>query len=78
MKKFKFIFFAALVLAALSCQKESFPKATPEADLLPLVITTGDATKTYIADNGKDIHWHSGDKIKVYSDISDQVQTPVL
>ena len=70
MKKFKFIFFAALVLAALSCQKESFPKATPEADLLPLVITTGDATKTYIADNGKDIHWHSGDKIKVYSDIS--------
>lgn len=71
MKKFNFILIAALAsFAALSCQKESFPKATPEADLLPLVITTGDATKTYIAENGKDIHWHSGDKIKVYSDIS--------
>ena len=71
MKKFNFILIAALAsFAALSCQKESLPQSTPEADLLPLVITTGDATKTYIADNGKDIHWHSGDKIKVYSDIS--------
>ena len=71
MKKFNFILIAALAsFAALSCQKESLPQSTPEADLLPLVITTGDVTKTYIADNGKDIHWHSGDKIKVYSDIS--------
>ena len=70
MKKFKFIFFAALVLAALSCQKESFPKinedTNPESELVPLTLSTGEATKTHIA-NGTEIHWDLGDKITVFT-----------
>lgn len=74
MKNIKYIFAALVSFAALSCQKESLPQSTPETgseeNLVPLVLSTGVDTKTYIAANGTDVYWHTGDKIKVYSDIS--------
>lgn len=64
MKNIKFIFAASLFFAALSCEKESLPQSTPESDLVPLVLTTGDDTKTSLQTDGS-IHWSVGDAIQV-------------
>ena len=71
MKKFNFILIAALAsFAALSCQKESFPKinedTNPESELVPLTLSTGESTKTHIS--GNQILWDSSDAIKVFTD----------
>ena len=80
MKNFKFILAAAFALAALSCQKEETYNSYSETDqnLVPLILTTGEPTKTYIAGDGvdKDIYWSSDDKIMVYCDISPIGSTP--
>ena len=71
MKNIKFIFAALVSIAALSCNKLESPVENPESnqdsEMMTLVLSTGEQTKTYIAENGTDIYWHSGDKIKVYS-----------
>lgn len=64
MRNLKFIFAASLFFAALSCEKESLPQSTPESDLVPLVLTTGDDTKTSLQTDGS-IHWSVGDAIQV-------------
>ncbi len=64
MRNLKFIFAALISFAALSCEKESLPQSTPESDLVPLVLTTGDDTKTSLQTDGS-IHWSVGDAIQV-------------
>lgn len=68
MKNFKFIFAAALACAALSCERdpllESAPEVNQESNLVPLVLTTGDDTKTSLQSDGS-IHWSDGDAISV-------------
>ena len=70
MKNIKFIFAALVSIAALSCNKlESpveYPESNQDSEMMTLTLSAGEPTKTYIA-NGTDIYWHSGDKIKVYS-----------
>ena len=71
MKNLKFIFAALVSIAALSCNKLESPvensESNQDAEMVPLTLSTGVPTKTYIAENGTDIYWHSGDMIKVYS-----------
>ena len=64
MKNIKLIIAALISFAALSCEKESLPQSTPESDLVPLVLTTGDDTKTSLQTDGS-IHWSDGDQISV-------------
>ncbi len=64
MKNIKLIIAALASFAALSCEKESLPQSTPESDLVPLVLTTGDDTKTSLQSDGS-IHWSAGDQISV-------------
>ena len=64
MKNIKLIIAALASFAALSCEKESLPQSTPESDLVPLVLTTGDDTKTSLQTDGS-IHWSDGDQISV-------------
>ena len=70
MKNFKFILAAAFALAALSCDKvettTTNPETNPEDGLVTLTISTGESTKTHIA-NGTEIHWDLGDKITVFT-----------
>ena len=69
MKNMKFIFAALVSLAALSCQKDSLPQSTPETDSeankIPLILRTGDETKTSLQADGA-IHWSSTDKLAVF------------
>ena len=71
MKNFKFILAAAFALAALSCDKvettTTNPETNPEDGLVTLTLSTGEATKTHLV-NGTEIHWDSGDKIKIFTD----------
>ena len=80
MKNIKLIIAVTFVLAALSCQKEETYNSYSETDqnLVPLILSTGEPTKTYIAGDGvdKDIYWSSDDKIMVYCDISPIGSTP--
>lgn len=64
MKNLKFIFAALASFAAFSCEKESLPQSTPESDLIPLVLTTGNDTKTSLQTDGS-IHWSDEDQISV-------------
>ena len=64
MKNIKLIIAALISFAALSCEKESLPQSTPESDLVPLVLTAGDDTKTSLQTDGS-IHWSDGDQISV-------------
>ena len=68
MKNIKFIFAAFISFAALSCEKESISNATPdtnpESNLIPLVLSTGEDTKTSLQSDGA-IHWSEGDNIAV-------------
>ena len=64
MKNLKFIFAALISFAALSCEKESIPQATQESNLIPLVLSTGEDTKTSLQSDGA-IHWSEGDNIAV-------------
>ena len=64
MKNIKLIIAALASFAALSCEKESLPQSTPESNLVPLVLTTGDDTKTSLQTDGS-IHWSAGDQISV-------------
>ena len=74
MKNLKFIFAALVSIAALSCNKLESPVENSESNqdegLVPLVLTTGEATKTHIAANGTDIHWDQGDQIKVFTNVA--------
>ena len=71
MRNLKFIFAASLFFAALSCEKVETPSTTPVSDsedgLVMLTLSTGEATKTHLV-NGTEIHWDSGDKIKIFTD----------
>lgn len=64
MKNIKLIIAALISFAALSCEKESLPQSTPESNLVPLVLTTGDDTKTSLQTDGS-IYWSAGDQISV-------------
>ena len=71
MKNIKYIFAALVAFAALSCNKLESPVENPDADLMTLVLSTGEQTKTHISDvttNGvTEIHWDEGDAITVFS-----------
>lgn len=65
MKNIKLIIAALISFAALSCEKESLPQSTPESNLVPLVLTTGDDTKTSLQTDGS-IYWSATDEIAVF------------
>ena len=68
MKNIKLIFAALASFAAFSCEKESLPQSTLESNLVPLVLTTGDDTKTSLV--GNEIHWSEGDSVAVYDNLN--------
>ena len=65
MKNIKLIIAALISFAALSCEKESLPQSTPESDKIPLILTTGEDTKTSLQSDGA-IHWSTTDKLAVF------------
>lgn len=65
MKNIKLIIAALASFAALSCEKESLPQSTPESDKIPLILTTGEDTKTSLQSDGA-IHWSTTDKLAVF------------
>lgn len=71
MKNIKLIIAALISFAALSCEKVDTSSTTPVSDsedgLVMLTLSTGEATKTHLV-NGTEIHWDSGDKIKIFTD----------
>lgn len=69
MKKIKLLLLAAALLcAAFSCEKAEAPKSsmepTKESDLVPLILTTSDDTKTSLQLDGS-IYWSDNDAISV-------------
>lgn len=65
MKNIKLIIAALASFAALSCEKESLPQSTPETDKIPLILTTGEDTKTSLQSDGA-IHWSTTDILAVF------------
>ena len=65
MKNIKLIIAALISFAALSCEKESLPQSNSETDKIPLILTTGEDTKTSLQSDGA-IHWSTTDKLAVF------------
>ena len=65
MKNIKLIIAALVSFAALSCEKESLPQSNSESDKIPLILTTGEDTKTSLQSDGA-IHWSTTDKLAVF------------
>lgn len=74
MKKINLIVAAVLATTVVSCEKEplfdSAPETNPEDGLVTLTLSTGEKTKTYIAENGTDVYWHPSDVIKVFTNVA--------
>ena len=64
MKTNRFILAALFILAAVSCQKESFVGSENTRETEVATIVAGEMTKTSLS--GNEIHWTSGDVIAVY------------
>ena len=65
MKNIKLIIAALASFAAFSCEKESLPQSNSESDKIPLILTTGEDTKTSLQSDGA-IHWSTTDKLAVF------------
>lgn len=73
MKNFKLLLLAAVLLcAAYSCEKAEAPMSSSEPEMVSLILSTGEPTKTHISDvvdseGFTEIHWDQGDQIKVFT-----------
>ena len=64
----KTIFYLSLAVMAMSCVKENAPVANEsEVELLPMeFVTTVEATKTTLHEDGKTVLWKQGDEVAVF------------
>lgn len=64
----KTIFYLSLALMAMSCVKENAPVTNEsEAQLVPMeFVTSVEATKTSLAEDGKTVLWKKGDEVAIF------------
>lgn len=70
----KTIFYLSLALMAMSCVKENTPVSNEsEVELLPMeFVTSAEATKTSLAEDGQSVLWVKGDKVAVFDGTSEK------
>ena len=70
----KTIFYLSLALMAMSCVKENAPVTNEsEAQLVPMeFVTSVEATKTSLAEDGQSVLWVKGDKVAVFDGTSEK------
>lgn len=70
----KTIFYLSLALMAMSCVKENAPVTNEsEAQLVPMeFVTSVEATKTYLDEDGQTVLWIKGDKVAVFDGTSEK------
>ena len=70
----KTIFYLSLALMAMSCVKENAPVTNEsEAQLVPMeFVTSVEATKTVLAEDGQSVLWIKGDKVAVFDGTSEK------